>query len=143
MQAELSHADCLDLLANPSTQNILEKLGFEYSPAGQSMYRLDPPNIVPPLVQAIANELKSIPVFPPKYRDHPPQVGFYIYQAGTDYVLKDIDKPSVWQEHAFRTAEGAARGYVRKILDAYWLRPDTDADASPFFSRSSWSETTR
>jgi hypothetical protein len=121
----LGHEDCLAILDNPSTQNILERLGYEYSDCGLSAYRADRPNIVPALVGAIARELGQHPVFPPKYRDALPQVGIYIRKQGAEFILMDIDKPSVWQDHAFPTAEGAARGYVRKVLDDYWLKSDT------------------
>jgi len=126
----LGHGDCLAILDNPSTQNILEKLGYEYSDRGLSAYRADRPNIVPALVAAIVRELNQHPVFPPQYREALPQVGVYIRRRGTEFILMDIDKPSVWQDHAFPTAEGAAHGYVRKILDDYWLKSDTAAPSA-------------
>ena len=116
-----SHADCLELLADPSTQNVLEKLGYEYSDRGLSDYRRTRPNIVPPLVQAIVNELDLHPVFPSKYQDHPPEIGMYIRKEGNRFVLMDIDKPSLRTARSFPTAQEAARAYIRKIVDSYWL----------------------
>src|ERR1700733_9125505 len=111
MPRELSHGEIIELLANPSTQNILEKLGFEYSDRGLSEYRKAHPNLVLMLVQAIVTELEGHPIFPPKCRDHLPEIGVYIRKQNKDFVLMDIDKPSVWQEYTFSTPEGAARGY--------------------------------
>jgi hypothetical protein len=53
-EIKLGHDDCLEVLDNPSTQNILEKLGYEYSDRGLSEYRKENPNIVPALVQAVS-----------------------------------------------------------------------------------------
>ncbi len=44
---ELSHEDCLELLAGFSTQRILAKLGYEYSTRGLSDCRKSRPNIMP------------------------------------------------------------------------------------------------
>src|ERR1700691_4916110 len=93
-EIKLGHNDCLEVLHNPLTQNILEKLGYEYSDRGLSEYRKEDPNIVPALVQAVVTELERHPVFPPRYRDVLPQVGVYIdpywlksdTQIGSDLV---------------------------------------------------------
>lgn len=122
---DLSHDDCLKVLANPSTQTILESLGYEYSASGLSEYRKTRPNIFPHLVRAVMKELEQHPIFPPEYRDHLPQIGVYIHKREAGYVLMDIDKPSVREERCFATSEGAVRGYVRKILEPYWLESDT------------------
>jgi hypothetical protein len=131
MSADLSHDAAMELLANPSTQNILEKLGYEYSDRGLAEYRKTRPNIVPALVQAIVRELRSHPVFPTRFEIRLPDCGFYIYKQGDDFVLMDMEKPSIWTEQAFPTREGAARGYVRKLLDSYWLRSDTENTILP------------
>jgi hypothetical protein len=130
MNPEISHDDCLDLLARPSTQNILKKLGFEYSDRGLAEYRKARPNLVPILVRAIVDELKSNPIFPKKYRDKAPTVGVFISKQADDFILRDIDKPSVVAEHIFSDPEAAARGYIRKILDSYWLQPDNESTST-------------
>lgn len=131
MIMDLSHEDCLELLANPSTQMILEKLGYEYSAQGLAKYRKTRPNFVPALVQAIATELQTHPIFPLKFRGRLPETGVYIRKQDGAFVLRNIDKPSVWSEYAFPTAERAARGYVQTILDSYWLQPDRDSYKLP------------
>jgi hypothetical protein len=131
MVAELSHGDCLALLANPSTQNILEKLGYEYSDRGLSEFRKARPNIVPTLVRAIVAEMELHPIFPPSSRDRLPECGKYISKTGGNFVLMDVDKPSVWVEYVFATPEEAARGYIRKVLDSYWLESDASDDLHP------------
>jgi hypothetical protein len=138
MNMDLSHKDCLELLADPSTENILKKLGHEYSDRGQSEYRKIRPNFVPALVKAITAELQHHQIFPPRYRDSLPQTGIYIRNQGDAFVLMNIDKPSVWTEYAFPTPEGAARGYVQMILDSYWLKPDHDSYKLPENVRLSW-----
>jgi hypothetical protein len=119
---KLGHDDCLAILRDPSTRNILEKLGYEYSVRGQDEYRKERPNIVPALVDAIVAELQRCPVFPTKFLNALPEIGVYIQWRDGDFVVMDIDKPSVWMEHVFPTAERAARVYVGKILDPYWLK---------------------
>jgi hypothetical protein len=138
MDAELSHGDCLALLANPSTQNILEKLGYEYSDRGLSEFRKTRPNIVPTLIAAILAELELHPVFPLSSRDRLPDCGKYITKTGNNFVLMDIDKPSVWVEYVFVTPEEAAHGYIRKVLDPYWLQSDLSSDIPPKSVRRSW-----
>jgi hypothetical protein len=123
-----SHSDCLSILANPTTQNILERLGYEYSDRGHAEYRKTRPNIIPSLAQAIVAELQMNPIFPPQHR--PPEVGVYIHKLPNGFALIDIDKPSVREEDIHPTAEGAARGYVRKVLDDYWLEPDSQRSKS-------------
>ncbi|MGA2230363.1 MAG: hypothetical protein ABSH22_05640 [Tepidisphaeraceae bacterium] len=138
MSAEPSHVQCMELLANPSTQRILEAMGYEYSERGLADYRRSRPNIVPALVRAIVAELERHPVFPSRYTDQTPEVGVYIRKLGNDFVFKEIDKPSVWQEHAFSNPEGAARAYIQRVIDAYWLKPDKDIYAPTKSVRSSW-----
>ena len=125
---ELSHNACLTVLANPSTQVIPEALGYEYSDRGLREYRTNRPPIMEYLVGAIVKELDQHAVFPPKYRDRLPDVGVFIQKHGDQFVLLDIDKPSVSQEHVFASAESAARGYVIKMLDTYWLRTDASGN---------------
>jgi hypothetical protein len=131
MTADLSHAQCLDLLCNPSTQNVLEKLGFEYSERGHGEYRKHRPNIVPPLVRAVVTELESTGGFPEPGIDRPPEMGLYIRERAGTFVLIDVDKPSVSEEQTFTTPEPAAKGYIYAVLDAYWLSPDADGPAEP------------
>jgi hypothetical protein len=118
---DIAHDACLRVLFHPSTQNILEALGYEYSESGHADYRKTRPNIVAPLVRAVVTELAQNPIFPTSKVT--PKVGLFIEKRGDKYVLVDTERLSEWNEHAFPTAEGAAHGYVRKILDRYWLEP--------------------
>ena len=122
---DLSHENCLAILANPSTQTILEKLGYEYSDRGHAEYRKARPNIVPPLVLAIVKELERHPAFPPEYRDLP-KMGLYVRKEGDNVVLVDTVEPSALRAGAFpfATPDGAARAYVRMVLEPYWLQLD-------------------
>jgi hypothetical protein len=126
-----SHEECLKLLANPSTRNILEKFGYEYSDSGMSEFRKIRPNIVPVLVQAIVIELEHHPVFPPSARSTLPEVGLYIQRRADGFAVMDIDKPSFFEEHVHSTPEGAARSYVFKLIDPYWLQPDRVSTGLP------------
>jgi hypothetical protein len=138
MMPDLSHDECLALLAKPTTQTILEKLGFDFSDSGLSEYRKTHPNIAPSLIRAIVKELEIHSIFPPYFRDHIAQSGVFIRKQGDDFVLMDMDKPSVWMEQAFPTPDGAARGYIRKVIDTYWLQPDSGTDNPPKSIRTSW-----
>jgi hypothetical protein len=138
MPVDLSHAECLDLLANPSTQNIVEKLGFEYSERGQEEYRAHRPNIVPALVRAIVTELESKDLFPEAGIDRVPQMGISICEHAGKFFLMEIDKPSAWEEQVFATPEAAAKAYVYEVVDAYWLRDDVGGPAEPEAKRFSW-----
>jgi hypothetical protein len=121
-----SHDACLKLLANPSTQNILETFGYEYSVAGQDAFRSARQNIVPALVKAIVTELALDPVFPPRYRLHLPEIGLYIENRADGCAVINIEKPSVVDEYVHPTAEGAARSYIYKSIDSYWLAADIE-----------------
>jgi hypothetical protein len=134
---ELSHEDCLTLLADRSTQNFLEKLGYEYSPAGLSLYRRNRPDIMPALVKAVVAELERDPIFPPEYRGSIPQFGLFIRGEGRDFTVMDIDKPSAWGKEIFSTSEGAARRYIRKRCDKYWFDSDPSHDEQPKSVQSS------
>jgi hypothetical protein len=78
------------------------------------------------LVSAIVAELKVHPIFPPRHRDRLPDCGLYIQQQGDKYIFSDVDKPSVRDDYPFPTPEGAARAYIQKLFDSYWLKPDRD-----------------
>jgi hypothetical protein len=121
-----THEACLRLLANPSTQNILEAFGYDYSDSGLAEFRKVRPNIVPILIQAIITELEHDPVFPPSARKCLPQIGLYIHHKNEGYAVMDIDKPSVFDEHVHATREGAARSYIYKSIDPYWLQTDRE-----------------
>jgi hypothetical protein len=119
-----SHESCLELLRNPSTQNILEKLGYDYSESGLFEFRKARPNIVPILVQTIVTELANHPIFPPSSRKILPHIGLYIQCQAEGFAVVDIDKPSMLDVYVHPTPEGAARSYIYKLIDSYWLQFD-------------------
>jgi hypothetical protein len=140
----LSQSDSLNLLANSSTQNILEKLGYEYSNRGLSEYQKSRPNIVPTLVQAIVTELGLHPQFPPMSQREiqdgglSQNVGLSIVREGSEFVLLEVDKSNVWVKFRYTTAEQAARAYIYKVVDAYWLRSDTIGKPNHTAAQCSW-----
>ncbi len=133
----LPHEVCLELLAKPSTQNFLEKLGYEYSTGGLTLYRRDRPNIMPAIVKAVVAELERHPVFPSEYRNSVPTCGLFIRRDDQDFAVMDIDKPSAWDKTVFSTAEGAARRYIRMRCDQYWFDSDFSQDERPIRVESS------
>jgi hypothetical protein len=128
---ELSHQDCLEVIANPSTQTIVEKLGYEYSPLGLASCRKSRPNIMPALVRAVVTELEREPIFPQARRGPRPEVGVFIQKQDGEFVVWNIDKPSAWGKETFTTADGAATRFIRYRCDAYWLGTDVDRDERP------------
>jgi hypothetical protein len=119
----------MKILANPSTQVILEALRYEYSDRGHADFRRECPDIIAPLVRAIVAELQRNSIFPATKKIS--DIGVFIQKRGDEFVLSDVDKPSVRDDYSFLKAEDAAHGYVRKILDAYWLKSDKDSRVRP------------
>jgi hypothetical protein len=122
-----SHDDCLQILADPSTQNILEKFGYEYSLAGAAEFRKSRVNIVPILVSAIVAELQSHGVFPPSARlQISATTGLYIEKRMDGFAVVNVEKPSIVSEWVHAKPTEVARSYAYKVLDDYWLQADRD-----------------
>jgi hypothetical protein len=76
-------------------------------------------------------------MFPPQPGESLPAVGVVTRKEGESFTVTDIDRPSVWVKETFSTALEAARRYLHKRVDPYWLEPESD-DQSPKFVRYSW-----
>ena len=135
---KLPYDDILELLGYVHGERpVLEILGYEYSDAGMERYLQERPNIVPVVTAAIGNDLRIAGVFPRQFAGTHPPIGQYLFVEDGCYILRDIDKPSVWVEERYGTARDGALALIRKRMDSSWLPPDV-REGVPLSVRTSW-----